>query len=233
MRAQMEKKMSGGMTAERPIVVRPARPLTEEDLQLMRLPERFWHASFDEISEGKHKSVIAAFMRKIHEAMARGFGLLLWGDNSLGKTSAAAVVGKHARRHGYTVLFIRAQELLRADLNRQWFDVARTQTVYDRACSVDVLIIDDMGKEHHAGSGYAAGYAPDMLEDLIRARSSRLRSTIVTSNVSPTKMKESDSMYKKSMLQVMKGSTLPVKVEGEDRRAIESKAMEAMLLDDK
>lgn len=216
---------------ERPVLVRPARALTKQDLKLIRLPERFWNSTFDGISDGKHKRIVTRYVNGIHEMMSKGIGLILWGENNTGKTSIAAVIAKQARRHGYTVLFVRAAELLRNDLNRLWFDETRTKTWYQRAIDVDLLILDDMGKEHHAGSGYQAGYATDMLEDIVRARSSKLRSMVVTTNMSPSAIKDStdDALYKRSMSEVMKGSTFPVRVDGPDRRALEMKKMQELL----
>lgn len=223
-----EKKTSAGATAERPIVVRSARPLTEDDLRLMRVPERFWGSSIDQVSDGKHKTVALTYIRRLTEAISRGGGLLLWGDNGVGKTALAVVIQKQARRMGFTGLFIRSADLLRADMNKQWFDSTHTQTVYERARSVDLLVLDDMGKEHHAPSGYAAGYAPDMLEDLVRDRSSRLRSMIVTTNMTPTEIK-SDSIYKGSMSEILKGSTMALKFTGPDHREAEKDDLKKML----
>lgn len=231
---RQEKKTLGGVTAERPVVVRPARPLTQEDLVLMRLPERYWSASFDGISEGKHKRIVGKYVQRIQDAMSRGFGLLLWGANGTGKTSAAVVCAKHARRNGFTTLFIRAADLLRSDVNKTYFDATRTQTILDRAKAVDLLIVDDLGKEGHPGTGYMAGYATDLFEDLVRDRSSRLRSTIFTTNMTPADIQKGgeDGIYKKSMAHVLKASTLAVKVEGDDRRKTEVDELSAALSGD-
>lgn len=227
-----KKKMLGGVTtSERPVIVRPARALTTEDLHLIRLPERYWHSSYDLISEGKPKKIVAEYMRKVHEVMSRGYGLLFWGDNGTGKTGAASVIAKHVRRFGYTVLFIRAADLLRGDVNRTFFDATRTQTVYQRACSVDLLVIDDMGKEHHPDTGYAAGYAASLLEDLIRDRSSRLRSIIATTNIDPKRLagQKDESIYGKSMGQILKSSVLPIQMNGIDHRQEEKSELEHVL----
>jgi DNA replication protein DnaC len=195
----------------------------------MRLPERYWTASFDAITDGKHKRVVGRYVQKIHEVMSRGFGLLFWGANGTGKTSAAVVCMKQARRHSFTCLFIRAADLLKSDVNKTFFDSSRVQTVYERARTVDLLVIDDLGKEGHPGSGYMAGYATDLFEDLVRDRSSRLRATIFTTNMSPADIQKGgeDGLYKKSMGHVLKASTLAVKVEGNDLRKAEAEELES------
>lgn len=229
MKEALARKMtSDGAVPERQVHVRAARALTIEDMRLMRLPERYWASSFDRVTDGKHKTLLASYLRKIHVAMSRGAGIMLWGENSVGKTSAAAVVAKHARRFGYSVLFIRASELLKACVERTWFDATKTQTVYERAAAVDLLVVDDLGHEHHAQSGYMAGYADDLFEDLLRERTGRLRATIVTTNLNPSKIGENDC-YKRSMRAVMKGSVLPVRVVGPDRREAEGKDILDML----
>lgn len=221
-------------TPERSVFVREARKLTSGDLVRMRLPERYWNASFDAISEGKHKVVTQRFLAKIPELMAKGMGLLLWGDNSTGKTSVASVIAKQARRLGFTVLVLRTSELVRGDLRREWYSADKTKSVYDRAKEVDMLVLDDLGKEHHAASGYEVGYATDLLEDLIRDRVARCKSLVVTTNIDPSTIgKKSDAddlqLYKKSMREVMKGSVFPVKVEGKNFRKEEAKALEELL----
>lgn len=234
-----EKKISDGKTTERvlarrPILMRTARPLTQEDLVLMRLPERYWSASFDNIPEGKHKRIVGRYVQRIHEAMSHGFGLLLWGPNGSGKTSAAIVCMKHARRHSFTCLFIRAADLLKSDVNKTYFDSSRVQTVYERARTVDLLVVDDLGKEGHPGSGYMAGYATDLFEDLVRDRSSRLRSTIFTTNMNPSDIQKGgeDGLYKRSMAHVLKASTLAVKVDGQDMRKSEAEELVKTLGDE-
>lgn len=224
-------------TPDRSVFVREARKLTSADLIRMRLPERYWNASFEVISEGKHKVVADRFLSKLPELMAQGMGVLLWGDNSMGKTSVAAVIAKQARRLGFTVLFLRTSELVRGDLRREWYSPDRSKSVYDRAKEVDLLVLDDLGKEHHAASGYEVGYATDLLEDLIRDRVARMKSLVVTTNIDPATIgKKSDDddlqLYKKSMREVMKGSVFPVKVEGKNFRKEEAKALEAILGED-
>jgi DNA replication protein DnaC len=227
--AVQKHQMSDGNAP--PGEARTARALTQADLLMMRLPERFWNASIDKVPAGKSCFIVQQYLRKINEVMAKGIGLLLHGANGVGKTSAAAVIIKHARRHGHTALFMRAAELLKSDLHRTYFDPARTQTIYQRACSVKVLVIDDLGKEHHPESGFMAGYATDLLEDIIRERSARLLSTIITTNMDPKRIGADPNdpndgdvpqLYKRSMKEVMGGNTVPVKFAGVNQRVAEA-----------
>ena len=85
-------------------------------------------------------------------------------------------------------------------------------TVMDRARDVDVLIIDDLGKEHNG----ASGYSEVVYENLIRVRSAHQRTTIITCNLSPKQLVE---RYGVSIMEVLRESAVPVHVEGENRRA--------------
>jgi KaiC/GvpD/RAD55 family RecA-like ATPase len=188
------------------------RRLTEEDLERMRIPRRFWGVSLEGCSsavDGTKPSIrktVELYLGQLDEMLSRGVGLLLWSDNGSGKTSAAVLVAKEARRRGATVLFVTSEGLRSAVLNKTRFDVE--QTMWDRALDVDLLILDDVGKEHRDQQGFGER----LLEDLIRQRSANQRTTFMTTNMSPLQMKEGEFAYKPSMLKVMQESVVPVGV---------------------
>ena len=198
------------------------RKLTEEDLRRMRLPERFWRATWDQCSRetkedvrnGKKSvtpslhNVVESSIRNLDAMYRSGVGIMLWGDNGRGKTSALAVIGKEFRRRGCTVLFTTAEGLRSSVLQKVNFDLE--QTMWERAISVDVLILDDLGKEHRDQQGFGER----LFEDLIRQRTAAKRVTLITTNMSPAQMQDPVTGYKVSMLKVMKESVTPIMAVG-------------------
>jgi DNA replication protein DnaC len=186
------------------------RELTESDLLRMKVPKRHWGASFREISD-QPREVVEKYLDKFDEFMGKGVGMLFWGDNGLGKTAAAVVVGKEARRRGKTVLFVEAADLKRSVIEKVSFD--EETSVWERARSVDVLILDDIGK----GVQDSTGFGARMLDELVRHRNARMLATFLTTNMSP-RGEQMEAEFKTSTLHTFKECMLPVRFSGRDRR---------------
>lgn len=188
-------------------------PLRVDHLLLMRIPRRHWTAAFAEIEHEKLRDTVEDYLRQLDERLDAGDGLLLWGPNGTGKTSAAVVIAKEARRRGAPVLFVNAEDLRQASIEGAIFH--EDMTLMDRAREVEVLIVDDLGKDHRGQTGYS----DTLFENLIRYRSANRRTTFVTTNLKPSKLME---RYKASMMDVMREAMVPVAVEGtslrEDKR---------------
>jgi len=196
--------------------------LTQAHVERMNLPRRFWNVRLDQISEGIRDHV-AAYLKDLDGNLDRGEGLLFWGNNGVGKTSVAALIGMEARRRGASVFFTTAESLRQAVLNRTMFD--EDQSIDDRARAVDVLILDDLGKEHPGETGFTER----LFENLIRERSASKRTTIITTNLPLSSSKKGAaslmSVYIPSMMEVMKETLLPLKFVGENLRNGAAEAM--------
>jgi len=195
--------------------------LTEDHLVWMRIPVRFWDARLDRIQDPSLKEVVRQYGRDIDQNLDEGSGLLFYGDNSLGKTCAAVVLAKEARRVGASVLFITAESLRQSviDKTRLYDDVL----VYDRAEQVDVLILDDLAKEHSDDGGWSRR----TIENLLRVRSANCRVTIITTNASLEKLERD---YKASFTEILREACLPVRVEGKNLRAEAGEELRARLV---
>jgi DNA replication protein DnaC len=99
--------------------------------------------------------------------------VIVLGPVGVGKTFLASALGHVACRHGYQVLFRRADELLRS-LRQSRLDNSR-QTLISELCAVDLLIIDDFALEPMSREESRDVY------QLFVERTGR-SSTIVTSN---------------------------------------------------
>lgn len=172
------------------------RKLTQSDMERMQVPKMFWQAQFDKIPEGDHKALIERYLRRIIQAKKNGYGLVLWGKNSRGKSSAGVVILKAARRLKYTCLFITAAQYRDRVMNDEMFD---DNVSLRKWCSfVDFLVLDDMHKE--PGNQNSSGGSERMMEDLIRTRVSNMKATIITMNSDPIEMEERYGWSLKSLI---------------------------------
>jgi DNA replication protein DnaC len=181
--------------------------LTAEHFMLMRMPRRFWEASFDRIDPGV-QPVVRNYLKDLDTMLDNGDGLLLWGENGRGKTSIAAFVAKEVRRTGASVLMSTAASLLDSRLQKTEVDDG---LLVDRARSVDFLLIDDMGREPARKSGFSDRF----FENLLRERGANRLTTWITTNMGRDGLAE---RYKHSMMEVLKELVVPVKVEGDNHR---------------
>ena len=202
--------------------------LTAEHFLLMRIPRRFWEASYDQIEPGT-REVVHSYLARIDTMLDSGVGILFWGENGRGKTSAAVVVAKEARRRGASVLMTTAASMVDSVIQKTEVEDG---LLIDRAKSVDFLLIDDLGKEHDAASGFSAR----MFENLIRERVANKLTTWITTNMGRDAMvaryggTDGGGIARSSMMEVLKEAVIPVKVEGENRRdAIGEKTLRAVI----
>lgn len=159
----------------------------------------------------------------IHED---GVGLLLMGTPGTGKTTTAAIVGMALVDQGYKVFYLTMQGYVRyllnaIDLKAAWqrtgdIDAyADWKTLNERVLRIrnkyEVVILDDVGKEHPT----ASRFAEDEFDFLIRHRFDRALPTIMTSNVSP---KEWAGKYSESMASFIREAFVVVSMTGTDRR---------------
>ena len=210
------------------------RKLVISDLERMRIPKRYWNAKFDEISDYSDgiddispRRVVKSYLEKYEEIRKSGTGLLLWGDNGTGKTSIAAVLAKEFRRRYCTVFFVDGFSLRDVFVQKEMFD--EDQTCWQRAATVDVLIIDDLGK----GIEDNKGFGRRVLDDLIRVRNGNALITIITTNVPPkTDDEKKDSLEKilsHSTMQVFREHLLSINVRGKNLRNNKYKSAEKLI----
>jgi DNA replication protein DnaC len=188
------------------------RVLTRKNLERMRLPRRFYKVRFDSISRGEHCFCIESYLTQIGDALKKGFGMVIWGANAVGKTSVAALCLKESRRIGKSGLFITANQYIADSIGHVVFDDAHN--VKERCLLVDLLVLDDLGKES-ANSAVGGVNTARMFEDLLRERSASMRSTIVTMNISPKKLED---RYGKSFAGLLSESTPFVEMVGPSQR---------------
>jgi len=198
------------------------RELEQSDIERMLLPRRFWQCTYAEIYAGNDvklspKGFVRRYLDSFSDNIAGGVGLILWGNNGRGKTAIAAVIAKWARRFGHLVMFVEAAELKRCTIEKVRFD--EESTIWERALSVDVLILDDLGK----GVQDRTGFGARLMDELIRHRSANRRVTIMTTNLNPQDLR---AELKHSTAETLKECAIPFFVDGPDRRMATMRGLE-------
>jgi DNA replication protein DnaC len=184
------------------------RELTQDDLVRARVPMRYWTVNLAGVQE-QVRGIADKYLKEIAQMHERGVGLLLWGANGIGKTSLAVVLGKEYRRRGHSLMFLESAELKGAIIHNEAFD--EEHTLWDRAKSVDVLLIDDLGK----GVQDSTGFGARVLDELIRHRNANKRVTFITTNMT---LKALEDELKASTMHSLKECIYPVRLLGEDLR---------------
>lgn len=185
---------------------------------LMRIPEKFWDVTLASVEQDDFRELLKTYIKGLDANIENGDGLLLWGNNGVGKTGGAAIIAKEVRRRACPVLFITAKELREASLSHERFN--EDYTVVQRALNVDFLVLDELGHEGSTGSDHSER----LMESLFRVRSAHKRPTLVTTNLKPyarTKADETPTMpdlYPKTMMEVFRETMHPYHVQGRNRR---------------
>ena len=191
------------------------RELTQHDLERMRIPSRYWKSTFERLSDDggdeSLRSLIAKYIANMSEMLRVGGGFIFFGENGTGKTCASVVLGKEFRRRGNTVLYMEAADLKRMVIEKEYFD--ESETFWDRARNVDVLVVDDFGKGIMDGTGFGAS----LFDELIRSRNARKRVTIITANIDPEDWIDELGL-KISTMKTLEECVIPVKITGANQR---------------
>lgn len=202
------------------------RELNRHDLERMRIPSRYWDATFERLSTdgGDHslRTMVGKYISNMSEMRKQGGGFIFYGANGTGKSSGSVVLAKEFRRRGYTVLFMEASDLKRMVIENEHFD--DDETYWDRSRSVDVLVLDDFGK----GIMDSKGFGASLFDELIRARNSRKLVTIITANLPHDKWKDQLEL-KESTIHTLRECMIPLQVIGPNQREESGKKLRELL----
>lgn len=178
-------------------------PLWGMFLREYNIPQHYWTATLDNVDGARGdagRNLLENFRDHLvsrnrpldqypSDPQTIGRGLIFSGSPGTGKTYAAVATALDiAAKYGRAVrpFYLSAAEFIetchaRMDLTSdsdEWW--ALTETI-DNAEHAGLLVLDDMGKEHRAQSGYSVS----LVDSLLRKRHDNGRPTIITSNFRP------------------------------------------------
>lgn len=189
-----------------------------ERLARSGVPERFIGLMFEEDTENRNAlMLLRSWLRDFEAEQQKGEegspgipALAVWGDPGVGKTHLlAALCVRLIREREVGVMFRSVSTLLR-ELQRFDDEVQRTDT-WERALSIDVLALDDLGAER------ITDWRLEQLADLIDARYLAELPILLTTNYPPKAWDEILDERSSHRLLVRR-MVLPVQLRGRDRR---------------
>lgn len=148
---------------------------------------------------GDHFARMVGYLDSLPDRLRDGDGVLFYGPNGSGKTFTASHIAIGGYRLGYSVRFLSAPDLL--DLLSPGSGLS--DSVMDTCRDVDLLIIDDLGKEYRG----KAGYFETKLDNILRSRCFAKLPTVITSNLTGEKF---ETIYQRTVADLLKECILPI-----------------------
>ena len=149
-----------------------------------KIPRNHWECKLSQIPvNASHLSKLVEYTENIVERVKDGKGLYFSNLPGRGKSGSAAIIAKSALAHRFSVLWVESGQIITYKFkpSEELFD--ENQSMYDRAASVDLLIIDEFYLS-------AKGHEEYHVERLLRTRIDAKKANIITSNISPTALKQ-------------------------------------------
>lgn len=112
--------------------------------------------------------------------------LLLYGMTGLGKTHLSLAIAGKAVESGFGVIYTSAQNLFNR-LEREKFGRSDDKNTEQSILECDLLIIDDLGAE------FSTPFTVSALYNIVNCRDLEGRATIISTNLTPEKLKETYS----------------------------------------
>lgn len=154
------------------------------------IPKRLRERTFAEYrveTDGQRHALTAArdFAEQFEEHAERGTVLILAGRTGTGKGHLAAAASMQIIRSGHTAMFATAREIL-LWLRASWTDKEAPSEldILNRLVDVDLLVIDEIGVQ------FGTDAERDQLFSVIDGRYREQRPMILTTNLSPAKLKD-------------------------------------------
>lgn len=152
--------------------------------QMSLMDSKFAACSFDSLELNSHNhrnaKICKAYANRFPEMLKKNQGLLFTGPIGTGKTHMASCIGNFVMDRRYTVLCVSLAMLLEQARRSGEAD----NDIIRRICSVDLLIVDDLGTER--GTEYATEFVYRVIDSRYRSN----RPMIVTTNLPYKEMQE-------------------------------------------
>jgi len=182
---------------------------------------RFSNVSLEKVKTKGNKEtceIVKSWMDNLESMALNGYGLLILGTYRSGKTALSIVCAKEVLRWYGTAFFVCADDIVPAVIEKWICDEEEGVTWNEYMKDVDLLIIDDLGREK------ISEYSKSAIERIIRWRYDNVLMTIITSNM---KVSELEELYGKGFMGVVKSCCRPILIkgdwsEGENKKLIET-----------
>ena len=192
-----------------------------------RIPSTYWRVTEKNFyGDKKALKVVQKFMDNLENGIENGLGMLLWGTNGNGKTSLAIIALKYAITEGHTGYYITLQGLLNLIMH-SFSDEKQKEDIRKIFTDVDFLVLDEIGKEHIKKNSSGSVFGISEIEEIIRIREGKKKSTWMLSNFKPQQI---EARYGLSLASLMSGVMKTIEVIGVDvRRTIKQSSWEQIL----
>lgn len=187
------------------------------------VPQSFWSTEPDDVTHNKavFDKVIQKYASKLRNARRKGYGLLLLGDNGVGKTMFISYVLMCAIREGWTAYYTPMPEL-DYDIKRGFKDHELEERLRWLLTS-DFLAVDEMGKER---SKQDPTWMDSQVERILKMRFDDNMPTLLATNM---EIDEVHTAYGPTVGSIISGHYMPVHLEpGDFRGKLQSKMQEDM-----
>lgn len=165
--------------------------------------------------------VVVPYRRKLRTALKHGYGLLLLGDNGVGKTMFLSLVLLKAVRLGFSAFYTTMPQLAH-DIKRGFND-RRKQERLEWYLTSDFVAIDEMGKERwRAGDDFMRVE----VERILKQRYDDARPTLIATN---TDVDGLEAMYGATITSIFHGKYQMAALEpGDYRKVLRERMVKAM-----
>jgi len=184
------------------------------------VPRDFWKVVPGDIHHNKaaFDDTVRPYCDKLRIARAKGYGLLLLGDNGVGKSVFSSYVLTRAIAIGYTAYYTTLPRLDH-ELKRGFNDRVAADRLREMLTS-DFVALDEMGKEHFKGGD---SYMRTQVERILKDRYDDGMPTLIATNASARELKK---VYGATLASILTGKYQIVMLEPGDYREQMRKKME-------
>lgn len=185
--------------------------------------ERYKDATFDntDLSVGGEFEKAYYRCRKYceiaNDALAKGYGIYLYGNSGTGKTHLTACICNELINAFHQCLFTNFFEVSKL-IRSTYGSNTKAEGVINRICEIDFLFIDDLGTELLKKNG-EDNWLQEQVFDIINKRYNNKKPTIFSSNHSLNELIEQRGMMEKTVDRIMEMSTAIIRVNGQSYRA--------------
>lgn len=184
------------------------------------IPRDFWFSEPGDVKYNKEafEAVILPYIKRLRRARANGYGLVLLGDNGVGKTMFTSIVLVAAIKRGFTAYYTTLPQLDH-NLKRGMSDREIAQRL-DWMLTSDFVAIDEMGKERYKDGD---SWMRLQVERILKERFDNSLPTLLASNAD---LEALSRMYGSTIGSILDGKYQQVALEPGDFRLHLRKKME-------